>query len=122
MWAGGSQRGSPGVRGSERSTWLTHAQAISAGQRQCWGYLSQGVVEPHGQVEGTRRRRWQWIRLVPVGARKPIPGQWLWRWRPDVWWSWGIVASVQGNDVRKSRLEKEGSPFAPKNSQGASRT
>lgn len=57
------------------------------------------------------------IRLVPVGARKPIPGQWLWRWRPDVWWSWGIVASVQGNDVRKSRFEKEGSPFAPKNSQ-----
>ena len=57
------------------------------------------------------------IRLVPVGARKPLPGQWLWRWRPDVWWSWGIVVSVRGNEVRRSRFEKEGSPFAPKNSQ-----
>lgn len=70
------------------------------------------------QVEGTREEAVAvGSGLVPVGARKPIPGQWLWRWRPDVWWSWGIVASVRGDDVRRSRFEKEGSPFAPKNSQ-----
>ena len=69
-------------------------------------------------VEGKREEAGgKGIRLVPARVRRLIPGPWPWGWRPDVWWSWGIVASVRGNGVRRSQFEKEGSQFAPSNSQ-----
>lgn len=110
---GGSQRGSPGgggaVRGAHGDSCPGHRQASgSAG-----GIWSQGVV-------GAARGRWKelgggggsGIRLVPSRSQKPDPGQWLWRWRPDVWWSWGDC----GQCPRKRCQESGGVHNGPANS------
>lgn len=52
----------------------THAQAISAGQRQCWGYLSQGVVgAARGRWKEPGRRRWQWDQASPSRSQEAHP-------------------------------------------------
>lgn len=77
MWAGAVREGLLEEVGSERSTW----RPCSGHQRRPAAVL--GVSEP-GRVGAARaggRNQGggvgSGIRLVPVGARKPIPGQWL---------------------------------------------
>lgn len=52
----------------------THAQAVSTGQRQCSGYLSQGVVgAARGGWKEPGRRQWRWDQAGPSRSQEAPP-------------------------------------------------